>query len=138
MARVKRSELHEIKMPKWIWQLHMKGFHLQLKKYLHFLWRSRPHGCTWSRALRARYFKRSVSTVAKWDRFLLDNHLVWVSGMGTMLHRIGARPYFQRDVWVYKRSEYLDTVRVAKVQKELTGDPQKEVKNGGVFFPTGV
>ncbi|MBA7591880.1 hypothetical protein ES708_34051 [subsurface metagenome] len=98
----KRTELHKAKMPRWIWQLRLEGFHVQKKKYLHFLWRQRPAGCNWSRELRARYFNRSIGTITRWDAFLLKWHLAWVSGKGTMEHRIGARPYYRRDTWWLK------------------------------------
>lgn len=101
----KRTKLKKAKMPRWIWQLRLKGFHVQLKKYAHFLWRQRPAGCNWSRQLRARYFYRSIPTIRDWDRFLLNHHLAWVSGKGTLEHRIGARPYFTKDTWLLKLSE---------------------------------
>lgn len=98
----KRTKLKKARMPRWIWQLRLKGFHVQLKKYLKFLWRQRPDGCNWSRVVRARYFDRTISTITRWDAFLEKWHLVWVSSKGTMDHRIGARPYYARDVWLDK------------------------------------
>ncbi len=98
----KRTKLKKAKMPRWIWQHKQKGFHAQLKKYLKFLWRQRPEGCNWSRELRARYFNRTYHTIAKWDAFLLKWHFAWVSGKGTLEHRIGARPYYSKDVWLDK------------------------------------
>ncbi|GAJ05840.1 unnamed protein product, partial [marine sediment metagenome] len=98
----KRTELHKARMPRWIWQLRLPGFHVQKKKYLHFLWRQRPAGCNWSRVLRARYFNCTISTITRWDAFLVEWHLAWVSGKGTMEHRIGARPYYRRAIWELK------------------------------------
>lgn len=98
----RRTKLKKARMPKWIWQLQLKGFHIQLKKYLHFLFRQRPEGCNWSRALRARYFNRTVWTIDKWDAFLLKWHLAWVHNKGEMLHRIGAMPYYSKHVWLVK------------------------------------
>lgn len=98
-----RTGLTKEKMPKWLWQLNLKGFHTQLKKYLKFLWQQRPGGCNWSRAVRARYFKCSIRTIARWDDFLAKNHLVWITGQHTLFHRIGARPYYSKEVWLLKR-----------------------------------
>ncbi len=98
----KRTKLTKQKMPRWIWQLRLPGFHVQLKKYLKFIWRQRPDGCNWSRAGRAKFFNRTYHTIAKWDAFLLKYHLVWVSGKGTLEHRIGARPYYNRETWLIK------------------------------------
>jgi len=98
----KRTALKKAKMPRWIWQLRRKGFHVQLKKYLSFLWRQRPNGCNWSRELRGRYFNRTYHTIAKWDAYLIKKHLVWVSGKGSMEHRIGARPYYSKSLWQHK------------------------------------
>ncbi len=97
-----RTKLTRQKMPRWIWQLRIEGFHVQLKKYIHFLWRQRPDGCNWGRPLRAKYFDRSVPTIARWDAFLEKWHLAWVSGKGTMAHRIGAFPYYFRETWEAK------------------------------------
>ena len=105
-----------LQMPKWIWQLEAKGFHLQLKKYVSFLWRFRPAGCNWSRALRARYFKRSVSTIRRWDRQLLNLHLVWATGQHTLYHRIGAMPYFKKQHWTFKK----DVKRLEAAAQEQT------------------
>lgn len=98
----KRTKLTKQKMPRWIWQLRLPGFHVQLKKYAKFLWRQRPNGCNWGRPLRAKYFNRSISTIRDWDAFLLKYHLAWVSGKGTLEHRIGARPYYNRETWLIK------------------------------------
>ena len=100
-----RTKLQNNPMPKWIWELRRKGFHVQLKKYLHFLWRQRPEGCNWSRELRARYFNRTYHTIAKWDAYLVKAHLVWTSHRGTLMHRIGARPYYDRQVWMVKSGQ---------------------------------
>jgi len=91
-------------MPRWLWQLKLKGFHPQLKAYLSFLWRQRPNGCNWSRELRGRYFQRSIRTISYWDRFLLNHHLVWDKDRGQFTHRTGARPYFKKPIWETKRS----------------------------------
>ena len=106
-----RTKLKKTKMPRWLWQLRRKGFHVQLKKYLHFLWRQRPAGCNWSRAIRAKYFNRTIRTITRWDKLLIDYHLVWYSGKGTMKHRIGARPYYQKAVWLVKSGQKKLTVR---------------------------
>ncbi len=100
-----RTKLTKQKMPRWIWQLRLPGFHVQLKKYLRFLWRQRPEGCNWSRAVRGRYFDRSIGVITRWDAFLEKQHLVWVSKKGTMEHRIGARPYYSRAAWEAKLRE---------------------------------
>ncbi len=97
-----RTKLTRQKMPRWIWQLRIEGFHVQLKKYLHFLWRQRPDGCNWSRLVRGRYFKRSIGVITRWDAYLEKWHLAWVSCKGTMEHRIGANPYYFREVWEAK------------------------------------
>ena len=100
-----RTTLGKTRMPRWQWQLKRKGFHVQLKKYMKFLWQQRPGGCNWSRELRGRYFDRTYHTIAKWDKFLLDLHLVWISGESTLNHRIGARPYYFKDLWIQKSRE---------------------------------
>jgi len=99
------TRLSEERMPRWLWQLRLRGFHTQLKKYLRFLWRQRPAGCNWSRAYRAKFFNRSVRTIARWDNFLINNHLAWASAEHTLWHRIGARPYYEKDVWTLKKAE---------------------------------
>jgi len=98
-----RTALTKIKMPKWIWRLHFPGFTIQHKKYLNFLWRQRPGGCNWSREIRGKFFNRSIRTIQRYDEFLEKNHFVWVTGKSTLFHRIGARPYYSKDVWLMKK-----------------------------------
>ncbi len=120
-----RTELKKVRMPRWIWQLRLKGFHVQLKKYLRFLWRQRPEGCNWSRALRARYFHRTVWTIDKWDAFLIKRHLAWVHNKGEMLHRIGARPYYTRALWRAKVDLKSSPPRVVTNYKPYTAQQKK-------------
>ena len=114
----KPTGLSEEKMPRWLWQLRLKGFHTQLKKYLRFLWRQRQAGCNWSQAYRAKFFNRSTRTIRRWDKFLINNHLAWTSARYTLWHRIGARPYYEKDVWTLKKAE--SRAKITGVKRSTT------------------